>query len=125
MQVFRDQDSLTATGGQTQKVAESILRFFPGFEAFTLPLPTANGEVMKSLNDNKHKLESQFLRKLEDFKGLLKSNLIPKHSCTDREFVTGEGRPFLTKIIQCSILLTSIFIVANLVQNKVSYFAFQ
>ena len=101
MQVFRDQDSQTATGRQSKQieVAESILRFFPGFEAFTLPLPTANGEVMKSLNENKHKLESQFLSKLEDFKGLLKSNLIPKHSCTDREFVTGEGRPFLTKLI--------------------------
>ncbi|KAL9979073.1 hypothetical protein ACROYT_G016675 [Oculina patagonica] len=91
--VFREQESQNATGHQSQKaeVAESILRFFPGFDAFTLPLPTADSEVMKSLSKNKLQLQAQFLSKLEDFKCLLKSTLVPKHSCTDGEFVTGEG----------------------------------
>lgn len=99
IQVFRKQDSQTDAGKQSQDVAESILRFFPGFDAFTLPPPTADGEVMKTLNKNKRRLESKFLGKLEDFKCLLKDTLIPKHSCTDGGFVTGEGKQFLTKLL--------------------------
>ena len=99
MQVFRKQDSQTDAGKQSQEVAESILRYFPGFDAFTLPLPTADDEVMKTLNKNKRRLESKFLSKLEEFKCLLKSTLIPKHSCTDGGFVTGEGKQFLPKLL--------------------------
>jgi len=80
-----------APGRQDQKVAESILRFFPGFDAFTLPPPSADDEVMRSLNANKAHLQSKFLSGIEQFKSLLRSTLVPKHSSTDGELVTGEG----------------------------------
>ena len=100
-QVFRDQGSPTA--GQGQKVAESILRLFPGFDAFDLPLPSANDKVMRSLNENKDRLESKFKERLEQFKSLLRSTLVPKHSYTDGEFVTGEGGDLLTE--NCNTIL--------------------
>ena len=90
-QVFRDQDLPTAPGRHGQNVAESILRFFPGFDAFTLPPPSADDEVMRSLNENKARLQPKFLSGLKQFKSLLRSTLVPKHSYTAGEFVTGEG----------------------------------
>ena len=90
-QVFRDQDLPTAPGRQGQKVAESILRFFPGFDAFTLPFPSADDEVIESLNENKARLQPKFLSGLKQFNSLLRSTLVPKHSYTAGEFVTGEG----------------------------------
>ena len=98
-QVFRDQDLPMPPGRERQKVAESILRYFPGFDAFTLPPPSADDEVMRSLNENKALLQSKFLSGLEQFKSLLRSTLVPKHSCTDGEFVTGEGEDFLTELL--------------------------
>ena len=76
---------------QGQIVAESILRFFPGFEAFMLPSPTVNPEMLKSINDNKSEINPLFFRGLEEFKQLLRSILVPKNSFHDGELVTGEG----------------------------------
>lgn len=92
-QVFKAQDSSAATHAsqQSQKVAESILRFFPGFEAFMLPSPTVDPELLKSINDNKSKINPLFFRGLEGFKQLLRTVLVPKHSFNDGELVTGEG----------------------------------
>lgn len=106
-QVFRDQDLPTAPGRQGQKVAESILRFFSGFDAFALPLPSADVEVMQNLSENKVLLQSKFLSGLEQFKSLLRSTLVPKCSYTNGEFVTGEGEGFLTEccITTCSSLM--------------------
>ena len=52
---------------------------------------------MRSLNENKALLQSKFLTGLKQFKSLLRSTLVPKHSYTDGEFVTGEGGDFLTE----------------------------
>ena len=92
-QVFKAQDSSFASHAsqQGQKVAESILRFFPGFEAFALPSPTVDREVLKSINDNKSKINPSFFRDLEEFKQLLRTILVPKNSFNDGELVTGEG----------------------------------
>ena len=84
------QDS-SAAAQEGKKVAESILSFFPGFEAFTLPSPTVDPELMKSINDNKEKINPDFLRGLENFKRLLRNVLVPKNSFNDGEIVTGEG----------------------------------
>ena len=92
--MFRDQDSSVHSCHKGQEAAESILRFFPGFDAFHLPPPTADGEIMRSLHENKSQLRSQFLTRLKNFKALLKSVLVPKHSCVDGQFVTGEGKYF-------------------------------
>ncbi|XP_022777648.1 guanylate-binding protein 2-like [Stylophora pistillata] len=88
--VFREENSGSGSQ-QSREVAEGILRFFPGFEAFSLPLPTADEEIMRTISVNKDQLQTKFLRQLEDFKRLVKSILVPKHSYTEGELVTGEG----------------------------------
>ena len=80
-----------AGGQQNQEVAESILRFFPGFEAFALPPPTADDGLIRTLNENKCQLESDFLSRLEQFKCLLRPTLVPKRGYTEGELLTGEG----------------------------------
>lgn len=89
LKVFKDQGS--SRGDPTQEVAESILRFFPGFQAFKLPPPTVDDEVLRNINREKSKLNPRFLEGIEQFKRLLWSMLTPKHSFNDGEVVTGEG----------------------------------
>lgn len=91
MQVFKHQDTPN-TGHQSKQVAESILSFFPGFDAFMLPSPAVDPELMKAINRKKTQLNPLFLSGLETFKHLLKTTLGPKHSFNDGEFVTGEGK---------------------------------
>ena len=91
-QVFKDQGMGQAD--HTQQVAESILRFFPGFEAFKLPPPSLSKEVMKNINRNKSQINSEFFSGIEKFKVLLKRTLTPKHSFNDGELVTGEGKGY-------------------------------
>ncbi|XP_068717238.1 guanylate-binding protein 7-like [Montipora capricornis] len=93
--VFKEQDSSLP---KSQDAAESILRFFPGFDAFHLPPPTADDEIMRRMHEKKSQLRPQFLTKLEQFKSLLKSILVPKHSCVDGQFVTGEGLAALVSL---------------------------
>ena len=86
------------------------MRFFPGFDAFTLHPPSVNPEVLRSLNEDKALLHSAFLSGMEQFKTLLRSTLVPKHSYTVGEFVTGEGDYFLTEpyITTCISLMRKI-----------------
>ena len=95
LKVFKDQGSSRVD--QNQEVAESILRFFPGFLAFKLPPPTVNEEVLKNINRNKSRINPEFLSGIEKFKELLRTTLIPKHSFNDGEIVTGEGRAYVMK----------------------------
>ncbi|XP_068705737.1 guanylate-binding protein 6-like isoform X2 [Montipora foliosa] len=85
--VFKDQRR--SDGDNAQKVAESILRFFPGFQAISLPPPSADGELLRNMNSNKSRLNPCFLSGLEQFKQLLRSVLIPKYSFNEGEIVTG------------------------------------
>lgn len=73
-------------------MAESIVCFFSGFEAFMLPSPTVDPEILKSINDNEKEVNPKFFSGLEEFKRLLKSILAPKKSFNDGELVTGEGK---------------------------------
>ena len=92
IQVFKEPHSAAAAAGHLgQQVSESILRFFPVFEAFTLPPPTADAKTMKSLNQKRSQVNHLFLEGLEKFKSLMRRTLSPKHSFNDGEFVTGEG----------------------------------
>ena len=80
------------------------MRYFSGFEAFHLPPPTAEEDIMRTLNENRSRVRPQFLTKLEEFKTLLKSTLFPKRSCFDGQLVTGEGnRSFYTFSIETRI----------------------
>ena len=95
---------MSSSRHQDQQVAESILRYFSGFEAFYLPPPTAEEDIMRTLNENRSRVLPQFLTKLEEFKTLLKSTLFPKRSCFDGQLVTGEGnRSFYTFRIEWRI----------------------
>lgn len=88
--VFKVQDS-SAVDQESQKVAESILSFFPGFEAFALSPPTANPEALKSITDNKSLINPLFISGLENFRSLVRRILLPKNSVNDGELLTGEG----------------------------------
>ena len=78
----------------TQQVTESILLFFPGFEAFKLPSPSVNEEVMKNINRNKSQINSEFFSGIKKFKVLLKRTFTPKHSFNDGKLMTGEGKGY-------------------------------
>ena len=108
IKVFREEDS--GSGSQhSRQVAEGILGFFPGFEAFSLPLPTADEEIMRTISVNKDQLQTKFLRQLEDFKRLVKSILVPKHSYTEGELVTGEGLLCFFVFFLCVFVLSYLY----------------
>ena len=79
------------TGQARDLVAESILRLFPGFDAFMLPPPSCKPEDLRRINQDRSKINPDFLSGLEDFKRLIKTTLAPKNSINNGEFVTGEG----------------------------------
>lgn len=81
----------SSPGDEGAKVSESILRLFPGFDAFMLPPPTVDSELMKTLTEEKDRVNPSFWSALDKFKPLIRSNLAPKHSYNHGEYVTGEG----------------------------------
>lgn len=85
--------SADSKGEVASKVAESILNFFPGFEAFKLPPPSSDPEVVLNLNREEVQgdVNKSFVRGVKEFKGMLRSKLTPKRSFRDGEYVTGEG----------------------------------
>ncbi|KAJ7315664.1 hypothetical protein OS493_038376 [Desmophyllum pertusum] len=87
--VFKESE--TSKNDRTQYIAESIMQYFPGFDAFCLPIPTYNKSDMKDIRWNKDRMNPEFFAGVEQFKGLLKSNIGPKKSCNEGEYVTGEG----------------------------------
>ena len=56
-----------------------------------MPPPTAEEDMMRTLNEIRSQVRPQFLTKLEEFKTLLKSTHLPKHRCFDGQPATGEG----------------------------------
>lgn len=89
MQVFSKR--VHAFPDEGAKVAESILNFFSGFQAFTLPPPIADAELLRRINDDKSRVNPLFLRGLDEFKRLVRGILGPKRSFNAGEVVTGEG----------------------------------
>ena len=89
IQVFHDQKG--SNDSSVQKVAESILRFFSGFEAFQLPPPSSDSKILENIAGNKSKLSPAFVSGVQKFKPLLKSVLKTKQSFNDGDIVTGEG----------------------------------
>lgn len=69
------------------------MNFFPGFEAFKLPPPSSDPEVVLNLNREEVQgdVNKSFVRGVEEFKGILRSKLTPKRSFRAGEYVTGEG----------------------------------
>ena len=89
-QVFNEK--VSSSTDQETTVVSSILDFFPVFDAFDLPPPTVEKEILKNINQEKDHLSPSFLRGLEKLKVKLRPILSPKRSFNDGEFVTGEGR---------------------------------
>ena len=90
---------------QGTNVLESLLRFFPGFDSFTLPLPTDNADILRNMDQEIDKLNPSFLRGLDQLKDKLKRLLSPKHSFNDGEFVTGEGRNVFFSVYRYALTL--------------------
>lgn len=121
IQVFKEPDSASA-GHPGQQVSESILRFFPGFEAFSLPPPTTDSETMKRLSQEKSQVNHLFLDGIKKFKCLMRRILSPKHSFNGGEFVTGEGGVYVPSIwlrssVRVHALLTSMILFPKYVLN--------
>ena len=76
-------------------VSESILNFFSGFEAFSLPAPSEDDEIMQDIENCWGKLNPKFRAGVESFETLLKSKLYPKQSVNRGEYITGEGKHHL------------------------------
>ena len=72
------------------------MNFFPGFDAFKLPLPAMDPEVISNLNSEKEQkdINKSFIRGVQELKETLKSKLAPKRSFNDGEYVTGEGNDY-------------------------------
>ena len=88
--VFKEQP-LSDLSYKSKQVSESIIRLFPGFDAFMLPPPTVDSKLMTRLNEEKGRVNRLFWSGLENFKQLIKKTLAPKNSFNDGEYVTGEG----------------------------------
>ena len=88
------QSESTSSADNADKVAESILNFFPGFDAFKLPPPSSDPEVVLNLNreEVQSDINKSFIRGVQEFKAMLLSKLSPKRSFQDGEYVTGEGK---------------------------------
>lgn len=92
--MFKEQNS-SPSSDKSQEVVRSILRFFPGFDAFALPPPAADPAVLITISDSKSQLQPLFVSGLEQFKQLLKKTLAPKNSFNIEEFVSGEGNTII------------------------------
>ena len=97
LQVFREKGSSSTNQGTD--VFDSLLRFFPGFDSFTLPPPTDNQDILNNIDQEESKLQPSFLRGLKKLKDKLDTLLSPKPSCNDGEFVTGEGKGFFSSML--------------------------
>ena len=80
--------------GKADQVAQSILKFFSGFDVFKLPPPSSDPEVVLNLNKEEvqGEINKSFVRGVQDFSEMLRSRLAPKKSFNDGEYVTGEGK---------------------------------
>ena len=97
-------------------VAESILNFFPGFDAFTLPAPALEPEVLFNLNreEVQHIINKSFVRGVQEFKALLFPKLSPKRSLQDGECVTGVGElAFYEGQVHDELWLFQLFVRTN------------
>ena len=79
---------------KARNVAENILDLFKGFDAFQLPPPSFDDDVIQMLNAEhvQGQINPKFLSAVQKFKEFLREKLTPKTSLNDGEFVTGEGK---------------------------------
>lgn len=98
-----------------KEVVRSILKFFRGFDAFALPPPSADPNVLLTINNDESQLESAFVCGLELFKEFLKNYIVPKNGVNVGEFVSGEGN---ISLHYCFLLFFYLQIVTSLVHDS-------
>lgn len=96
--VFKESSATTSDERERQKATESILQLFAGFDAFALPIPTQDSEVLEDIGNSREKLSEKFLQGLKEFEVLLKSKLAPKPSVNKGERITGKALGALIKL---------------------------
>ncbi|XP_027041427.1 guanylate-binding protein 2-like, partial [Pocillopora damicornis] len=79
-----------ATSEKSKEATHSILKFFSGFDAFALPLPTDKMEVLHNISNSKDTLSAHFLKDLRQFQLFMKDVIVAKKSVKTEEPVTGE-----------------------------------
>ncbi|KAL9978833.1 hypothetical protein ACROYT_G016403 [Oculina patagonica] len=85
--------SSNSNDDQASKIAKGILDIFHGFDAFKLPPPASDPEVLLNLNNTEvqQAINKSFVRGVQEFKAMLMPKLAPKSSFNDGDYVTGEG----------------------------------
>ncbi|KAJ7380916.1 hypothetical protein OS493_004501 [Desmophyllum pertusum] len=97
--VFKESAANTASDEKGhQTITEGILNLFSGFEAFALPAPSSDDDIMQDISNSRDKLNPKFLEGLKRFESLLKSKLASKPSINKGEKVTGEALGALVKL---------------------------
>ncbi|XP_078366228.1 guanylate-binding protein 7-like isoform X2 [Oculina patagonica] len=92
--------SSNSNDDQASKIAKGILDIFHGFDAFKLPPPASDPEVLLNLNNTEvqQAINKSFVRGVQEFKAMLMPKLAPKSSFNDGDYVTGEALAVLVKI---------------------------
>ena len=70
------------------------MKCFPSFEAFSLPLPSFDPDVVQNLSSESIRdfVNPEFLEGVEDFKRIVMRKLEPKKTPDGKGFLTGEGK---------------------------------
>ena len=91
-QIFKPREA-EQLSDKSQKVVDNILKLFPNFDAFSLPPPTVDPEVLQNLTENwsKERMNPSFIKGVEDFRQMLRTKLSTKPSFGGQGVVTGEG----------------------------------
>lgn len=87
-----------ATSEKSKKATRSILKFFSGFDAFALPLPTDKREVLHNISNRKDSLSPHFLKDLRQFQLFMKDVIVAKKGVKPEEPITGEGLAMLVEL---------------------------
>ncbi|EDO46595.1 predicted protein [Nematostella vectensis] len=77
------------TDGATSR--DDVIKCFSSFDAFTLPFPSDDPEVLCNIKEKSDSLNSRFLKGVEKFKRLLHAKLRPNRTPGDQGFLTGEA----------------------------------
>nr|XP_006819239.1 PREDICTED: guanylate-binding protein 3-like [Saccoglossus kowalevskii] len=99
-EIFKRETTTSAESRRHAGIGNAILRFFPTFNAYSLPLPSLNPQVVKNIEDPKFQdqINPIFLEKVNDFIGSLHGYLKPKKAWPKAGHVTGKQLSELVKV---------------------------
>lgn len=74
---------------------EDVIDFFPHFDAFHLPPPSLEPEVVQNMNEREREVNTSFLRAVQEFQHLVKAMTRFKRNVNGGP-ITGEGKTNIT-----------------------------